>query len=126
MAVIVDDEAGALALLGHRTEEEVVGDGARGDVHHRRDDAVVDLDIVLLFRIELLGTRSFAKFDVRRARDDFGGRVGALMMSGEPVKGSGEEHTEEKRSRKFHGRMCQDSRSSRVDGQEIDVPYLKV
>ncbi len=52
VALLVDDEARTLALFRHRLIEEVVCDLHRRDIHDRRYSALVDGNVLFLFRIE--------------------------------------------------------------------------
>ena len=54
VALLIENEAGALVLLGYEAHEEVEGDGAGGDVDDGGDDALVDGDVVHL-RVRVLG-----------------------------------------------------------------------
>src|SRR5262249_20651660 len=85
------NEAGALAFLRHRAIKEIIGNGLRGDVDHRGNHAVVDLDIVLLIGIKLLGTGRFAEFDMSRPRNHIGSRVRTPVMCRKPEEGASEE-----------------------------------
>jgi len=63
VAFLVDDESGACPLLGLGAEEEIIRDRGGGDVDHRRHDAFVDIDVVLLFIVERRGGLGLGDLD---------------------------------------------------------------
>ena len=102
VSLLVDDEAGALALFGHRLVEEVVSNLHRRDVHHRRQRALVDRDVLLLFGVE------------RRCR--FG--LGQLEGSQRTVH----------RRRRYAGRPCccaVHQTGDRPDGKEVSGQQIE-
>ena len=124
MSFFIDDEARPLAFLGHRSIKEVVGRGFGGDIDHRRDHAMINIDVVLLFGIKLLRPGGFAEFDVRGTRNQVRSGIRTLMMGGKPIERSCQKRAQDKRSYKFHAVMrFQSVRDSRI---EIDVACKKV
>ena len=73
VAGLVENEAGALALLRNRAIKEVEDQRGGGDVDHRGQDFLVDGDIVLLFGV--VGGRSVSLSQLER-------RVGAAGAVG--------------------------------------------
>jgi len=61
MPGLIENEAGALALLRHRAVEEIEHKRGRCDVDYRGKHALVDGDIVLLFGIVLGSGLGFGK-----------------------------------------------------------------
>ncbi len=98
VAFFINDESGAGALLGLRTEEEIIRDDGGGDVDHGGNDAFVDVHVVLLFTVERRG--GLCLVDAMRsgwcAGNPGGGR--AKTMAGIDEKCCGEQHSEGERS----------------------------
>ena len=64
MAAFVENEPRALALLRHRALKKVENQCFRGDVDYRRQHALVDGDVVLLFSV--VGGRGFSFGELER------------------------------------------------------------
>ena len=73
VALLIEDEAGALALLGNGAVEEVKRDGGRGDIDDGGQGLLIDGDVLLLF-------------DVISGR---GGGLGELEVAERTADGSG-------------------------------------
>ncbi len=64
VAGLVENEAGALALLGNGSIKEVEDQGGGGDVDHRGQHLFIDGDVVLLFGVE--GGRGLSLSELER------------------------------------------------------------
>ena len=95
VAFLVDDEAGAGALLSLRAEEEVIGDNGGGDIDYGGNDALVDINVVLLLVVERGSGLGLGDVDRVTGNPRSGG---AGAMAGVKEKRRGEQHSESERS----------------------------